>query len=43
MGKSKKKVHSKKEEQKAEKVIKIVFVSLIALAILLLVGFSIFS
>ncbi|KAA6333002.1 hypothetical protein EZS27_018553 [termite gut metagenome] len=38
-----KKVHSKKEEQKAEKVVKFVLASLIALAILLLVGFSIFS
>jgi hypothetical protein len=43
MGKNKKKVHTKKEEQQAEKVIKIVFVSLVVLALLLVVSFSIFS
>mgnify|MGYP007024228340 FL=1 len=41
MGKSKRKaVHSKKEEQQAQKVIKIVFVSLVILALVMLIGFS---
>lgn len=41
MSKNKKKVtHSKKEEAQANKVIKIVFVSLIILALVMLIGFS---
>mgnify|MGYP001310767224 FL=1 len=41
MGKSKRKVvHSKKEEQQAQKVIKIVFVSLVILALVMLIGYS---
>lgn len=41
MSKNKKKVtHSKKEEKQANKVIKIVFVSLIILGLIMLIGFS---
>lgn len=41
MNKNKKKVtHSKREEQQANKVIKIVFVSLIILALVMLIGYS---
>lgn len=41
MSKNKKKVtHSQKEEQQANKVIKIVFASLIILALIMLIGFS---
>ncbi|MEG1562654.1 MAG: hypothetical protein RR365_02840 [Bacteroides sp.] len=41
MGKNNKKVkHSKKEEQQGNKVIKIVFVSLIILALIMLIAFS---
>ena len=40
MGKNKKAMHSKKEEKQAEKVVKIVFFSLILLGIIMLVGFS---
>lgn len=41
MNKNKKKVtHSKKEEAQANKVMKIVFVSLFILALALLIGFS---
>lgn len=44
MGKSKKKVvHSKKEEEQAQRVIKIVFVSLIILALITLIAYSFFS
>jgi hypothetical protein len=43
MGKNKKKVHTPQEEKQAEKIIKIVFVSLIVLALLLVVGFSVFT
>jgi hypothetical protein len=43
MGKNKKKVHTQKEEKQAEKVIRILFASLIILALLLVVSFSIFS
>lgn len=41
MSKNKKKaMHSKREEQQANKVIKIVFVSLIILALAMLIGYS---
>ena len=41
MGKNKKKVtHSKKEEEQAKKVIKVVFVSLVILALAMIIGFS---
>lgn len=41
MNKNKKKAsHSKREEQQANKVIKIVFVSLIILALAMLIGYS---
>ena len=44
MGKAKKKTAiSKKEEQLAQKVVKIVFVSLIILALVMLVAFSFFG
>jgi hypothetical protein len=43
MGKNKKKVHTKKEEQQAEKVVKIVCISLVVLALTLVISFSIFS
>ena len=44
MGKAKKKTAiSKKEEQQAQKVVKIVFVSLIILALVMLVAFSFFG
>ncbi|KAA6350891.1 hypothetical protein EZS27_001738 [termite gut metagenome] len=43
MGKNKRKVHTQKEEKQAEKVIKIVFVSLIILALVLVVSFSFFG
>ena len=39
MGKSKRKVaHSKKEEEQAQRVVKIVFVSLIILALIMLIA-----
>ena len=41
MGKNKKKVtHSKKEEEQAKKVVKVVFVSLVILALAMIIGFS---
>ncbi len=40
MGKSKKIAHSQKEEKQAEKVVKIVFFSLVLLGIAMLIGFS---
>lgn len=41
MSKNKKKVtHSKKEEKQAKKVVKIVFVSLVILALAMIIGFS---
>ena len=41
MSKNKKKVtHSKKEEEQAKKVVKIVFVSLVILALAMIIGFS---
>ena len=44
MGKGKKKVAiSKKEEEQAHKVVKIVFVSLIILALIMLIAFSFFG
>lgn len=43
MSKNKKVTHSKKEEERANKVIKIVFVSLIILALVLLISFSFFG
>lgn len=43
MGKSRKIAHSKKEEAQAQRVVKIVFVSLIILALILLISFSFFS
>ena len=44
MGKSKRKVaHSKKEEEQAQRVVKIVFVSLIILALIMLIAYSFFG
>ena len=44
MGKVKKKVAiSKKEEEQGQKVVKIVFVSLIILALIMLIAFSFFG
>lgn len=41
MSKNKKKVtHSKKKEEQAKKVVKIVFVSLVILALAMIIGFS---
>ena len=41
MSKNQKKVtHSKKEEEQAKKVVKIVFVSLVILALAMIIGFS---
>ena len=40
MGKSKKAAQNKKAEEKAERVVKAVFISLVVLGIALLVGFS---
>ena len=41
MSKNKKNVtHSKKEEEQAKKVVKIVFVSLVILALAMIIGFS---
>ena len=41
MSKNKNKVtHSKKEEEQAKKVVKIVFVSLVILALAMIIGFS---
>ena len=41
MSKNKKKVtHSKKEEEHAKKVVKVVFVSLVILALAMIIGFS---
>ena len=41
MSKNNKKVtHSKKEEEQAKKVVKIVFVSLVILALAMIIGFS---
>lgn len=41
MSKNKKKVtHNKKEEEQAKKVVKIVFVSLVILALAMIIGFS---
>ncbi|NDV81003.1 hypothetical protein D0T87_03305 [Bacteroides sp. 51] len=43
MSKNKKVKHSKKEEQQAQKVVKIIFVSLIILGLAMIIGFSFFS
>ena len=44
MGKSKRKVvHSKKEEEQAQRIVKIVFLSLVILALLMLIAFSFFG
>lgn len=44
MSKNKKKVaHTKKEEEQAKRVIKIVFVSLVILALAMLIGFSLLT
>lgn len=43
MSKNKKGKHSKKEEQQAQKVVKIIFVSLIILGLAMIIGFSFFS
>lgn len=41
MGKSRKKVtHTKKEEEQAQRVIKIIFVSFVILALMMLIAFS---
>ncbi len=43
MSKNKKTKSSRKEEQQANKVIKIIFVSLIILGLFMLIGFSLLS
>ncbi|KAA6348588.1 hypothetical protein EZS27_003998 [termite gut metagenome] len=43
MGKNKKKVRSKKEAQQGEKVVKMVFISLVILGVLSIVLYSILS
>ncbi len=44
MGKSRKKVaHTKKEEEQAQRVIKIVFISFVVLALMMLIAFSFVS
>lgn len=43
MNSNKKKAKSKKEEQKAKRLIKTVFISLIVLAFLMMVIFSVFA
>jgi len=43
MSKNKKVKHSKKEEQQARKVVRILFVSLIILGLAMIIGFSFFS
>lgn len=43
MSKNKKMAHSKKEEAQAKRVIKMIFLSLLALALIMLVGFSVWS
>lgn len=44
MGKSKKKIaQSKKEEEKAQRVVKIVFISLVILALFMLIAYSFFG
>ena len=43
MSKKKKVKHNKKEEQQAQKVVKIIFVSLIILGLAMTIGFSLFS
>lgn len=43
MNKNKKVSHSKKEEAQANRVIKMVFISLIILALIMLVGFSVWG
>ena len=39
----KKKVNSKKEEKQADRIVKIVFFSLIALALAMMIGYSVFA
>lgn len=41
MGKNKRK-HNKKEEQQAQKVVKVIFVSLIVLGLIMIIGFSLY-
>lgn len=43
MNKKKKVSHSKKEEAQANRVIKMVFISLIVLALVMIVGFSVWG
>lgn len=43
MSRNKKMAHSKKEEARAQRIIKIVFVSLIILALVLLISYSFFA
>ncbi|MBP1614557.1 MAG: hypothetical protein H6Q13_2005 [Bacteroidetes bacterium] len=40
MSKIRKVTHTKKEEQQANRVLKIIFVALVALALVMLIGFS---
>ncbi len=40
MGKSKKLAHSKKEEEQARKVMKVIFVSLLIFALVMIIGIS---
>lgn len=40
MSKIRKVTHSKREEQQANRVLKIIFVALVALALVMLIGFS---
>ncbi len=43
MSKNKKAVRNEKEEQQAQKVVKIIFASLIILGLIMIIGFSFFS
>ena len=43
MSKNKKVSHSKKEEAQANRIIKIVFISLVVLGLIMVVGFSFWS
>jgi hypothetical protein len=43
MSKTKKVKHSRKEEQQARKVMKILFVSMILLGLAMIIGFSLFG
>lgn len=43
MGKSKKAVHSKREEEQANRVVKGIFIGLLVLALITLVGYAVYG